>query len=76
MTAYVILVEHANFIGSTYNCLGISNVSSEGYRTLKEAQSFCERRSENPQKIDEYTYKVHGGGHDTTYTIKEVSINE
>lgn len=34
-----------------------STTSQEGYSTLEKAQAFCEGRSGNIKKVNEYTYR-------------------
>ena len=60
--AYIVFVESK---------LDGNRVSSEAYKTLREAQRFIENRSDRPQKQTEYTYR--GGGYNF-YTIYDINI--
>lgn len=51
----------------------LGRVSSEGYRTLAEAQAFVESRSGNPKKVSEHYYRDDDY---TDYCIYEVKIKE
>lgn len=47
-----------------------NKVSQEGYRSLKEAQSFIESRTGEKREINPYTWEVAG----TKYEITEVGV--
>lgn len=69
MSVYVILV--------TYMGNGIhEGVSSEGYRTLDEAQHFVETRYPEPKKVNEFLYVAKINNSIETYTICEISVKE
>ena len=47
-------------------------ISSNGYKTLQEAQKFCETRSGNPEKIDNgWRYKTEND----LYEIQDIKID-
>ena len=54
-----------------YIVVCIGKISSDGYKTLQEAQKFCETRSGNPKKIDNgWRYKTEND----IYVIQDIKV--
>lgn len=54
-----------------YTVICNGKLSSEGYRTLEEAQKFCETRAGNPQKIGNgWRYE----NENNSYVIQDVRV--
>jgi hypothetical protein len=48
----------------------LPKISSEAYETLERAQRFIENRSDEPKRVNDFTYK----GRNCTYTIHELLL--